>query len=81
MAKILEASPTQGLTPAFRRRFRRSWAVVYYDMRFPRFSPGNYASFVQIWHRQTKHAAAPHRAAQLTPRPLPTLSARFSIIV
>jgi hypothetical protein len=81
MAKILEASPTQGLTPALPRSFRRCWAVVYYDMRFPRFSPGKYAPFVQIWHRQTKHAAAPHRAAQLTPRPLPTLSARFIIIV
>jgi hypothetical protein len=80
MAKILEASPTQGLTPAFRRRFRRSWAVVYYDMRFPRFSPGSYAPFVQIWHRRTKHAAAPRCASPITPRPLPTLSARLGII-
>ena len=81
MAKILEASPTQGLTQAVPSCIRRRWAVVYYDMPFPRFSPGSYAPFVQIWHRQTKHAAAPHRAAQLTLRPLPTLSARFIIIV
>ncbi len=81
MAKILEASPTQGLTPAVPRSFRRRWAVVYYNMQFPRFSPGNYAPFVQIWHRRIKHAAAPRRAAQLAPRPLLTLSTRLSIIV
>ncbi len=39
-------------------------------------TPRIFAPFVQIRHRQTKPAAAPRRAAQLTPRPLPTLSAR-----
>jgi hypothetical protein len=39
-------------------------------------TPRIFAPFVRIRHRQTKPAAAPRRAAQLAPRPLPTLSAR-----
>ena len=62
------------------RSFRRRWAVIYYDMRFPRFSPGNYAPFVQIRHRQIKHAAAPRCASHITARPLPKMSARLGII-
>ena len=81
MAKILEASPTQGLTPALPRCIRRRWAVIYYDMPFPRFSPGSYAPFIQIWHRQTKHAAALRRASHITARPLPKLSTRLDIIL
>jgi hypothetical protein len=81
MAKINEACLAQGLTPAVRRSFRRRWAVVYYDMPFPRFSPGNYAPFVQIWHRRTKQAAALRRASHITARPLPKLSTRLGIIL
>ena len=39
-------------------------------------TPGAHPRFVRIRHRQTKSAAAPRLAAQLTPRPLPTLAVR-----
>jgi hypothetical protein len=41
-------------------------------MRSPRSAPRKPAPFVQICHRQTKPAATPRRAPQLTPMPLPT---------
>ena len=79
MPKFLKPAPTQGGTPAGARTFRRDWAVVYYGMQFPRSAPGKSAPFVQIRHRQTKPAAAPCRASQLSPRPLPTLEARLRV--
>ena len=46
-----------------------------------RLTPRISAPFVQIWHRQTKPAAAPCRAAQLAPRPLPTLASRLGLCI
>ena len=79
MPKFLKPAPAQGGMPAGARTFRRDWAVVYYGMRSPRSPPHKSAPFAQIWHRQTKPAAAPRRAAQITPRPLPTSGTRLGM--
>ena len=44
-------------------------------------TPRIFAPFVRIRHRQTKPAAAPRRAAQLAPRPLPTLASRLRLCI
>ena len=42
-------------------------------------TPRIFAPFVRIRHRQTKPAAAPRRAAHITPRPLPTSDTRLEM--
>jgi hypothetical protein len=79
MPKFLKPAPAQGGTLIGARTFRRDWAVEYYGMRFPRSAPRKSAPFAQICHHQTKPAAAPHRAPQLIPRPLPTLDTRLQV--
>ena len=77
----MKPAPAQGGTPAGSRTFRRDWAIVYYGMRFPRSAPGKSSPIVQIRHRQTTPAAAPCRASQLSPRPLPTLETRLQLCI
>ena len=57
-------------------------AETCYAISWPELSrptPRIFAPLLRIRHRQTKPAAAPRRAAQITPRPLPTSGTRLGM--
>ena len=75
---------TQGCSGPHTRGISRVSAGSCCAISWPevgRPTPRIFAPFVQSRHRQTKPAAAPCRAAQLAPRPLPTLASRLGLCI